>query len=89
MVAERNRVIVGTVQAACETVDCDPGRVAALIVPGDPRHVIADLSETKDILVMGARGRTGLPYKILGSLTSTLTHGPRVPLIVVSPGPDG
>lgn len=86
--AEAEDVLDATVRAACETVGCDPSRVAALIVPGDPRHVIADLSDTGDILVMGARGRTGLPYKILGSLTSTLTHGPRVPLVVVPPGPD-
>lgn len=68
---------------ACEAVGVDPARVEREITEGDPRWVLLSRSEVCDLLVLGRRGRTGLPHFFLGSTTTALIHRPRCPTAVV------
>ena len=44
---------------------------------------IEDFSEAADLLVLGQRGRTGLPHFFLGSTTTALIHRPNCPTAVI------
>ncbi len=56
------------------------------VVVGDPRMVLRDMAADADLLVVGARGHRGAAYLLLGSVTTSLSHHPTVPTVVV-PGP--
>jgi len=53
---------------------------------GDPRSVLRRLAYEADLVVVGARGRSGLPHLFLGSTASTLAHRPISPLAIVPAG---
>ena len=71
-----------TVHAAIEAVD-GTGQIFAKIAEGDPRTVLRRMADDADLLVVGARGRTGLAHLALGSTTSLLIARPTVPVVVV------
>lgn len=52
---------------------------------GDPARVILDLADevNADLIVVGARGLTGLERFLLGSVSSKLTHNAKRSLMVV------
>ena len=50
---------------------------------GDPRLALRDASDGADVLIVGARGRRGVPYLLLGSVASAVLSHPVVPTIVV------
>lgn len=58
-------------------------RVVATIAEGDPRTVLAHAAADADLLVVGARGRTGLAHLALGSTTTALLTDPQRPIVVV------
>jgi nucleotide-binding universal stress UspA family protein len=68
---------------ACRKMGVDPSRVEREVTEGDPRWVLMSRSEVSDLLVLGQRGRTGLPHAFLGSTTTALIHRPRCPIMVV------
>ena len=68
---------------ACAQADAPADRVLREITEGDPRWVLLSRSEAVDLLVLGRRGRTGLPHFFLGSTTTALIHRPRCPIAVV------
>lgn len=71
-----------TVQAAISAAGADD-RVTATIAEGDPRTVLAHAATEADLLVVGARGRTGLAHLALGSTTTSLLGDPHCPIVVV------
>lgn len=52
---------------------------------GDPAHTLLDIAERYgcDLIVLGARGVGGLREALLGSVTQTLMHEARIPVMVV------
>ena len=44
---------------------------------------VHDLQDEADLVVVGARGRTGLAHLVLGSTASSLVHRPSCPIVVV------
>ena len=61
----------------------DVSEVVRRVVYGDPRVVLRDLSANAEMLVVGARGSSGLTSILVGSVASSLVHRPACPLIVV------
>jgi nucleotide-binding universal stress UspA family protein len=72
-----------TADKVCAALGVDPSRVAREIAEGDPRWVLMSRSESADLLVLGQRGRTGLPHFFLGSTTTALIHRPHCPTAVI------
>lgn len=76
-----------TVNEATDKVCAELGvpatRVIRQIAEGDPRWVLLSRSEVCDLVVVGRRGRTGLPHFFLGSTTTALIHKPRCPIAVI------
>lgn len=69
---------------AAEIADLDrEGRVAHRLVVGDPRGVLAESTETADLLVVGGRGHSGLTGALLGSATTWLLHHASAPMVVL------
>ena len=61
----------------------DIGQVESAVVYGDPRSVLRDMEEDASMIVLGARGASGIAGVLVGSVTSSLVHRPRCPLVVV------
>jgi nucleotide-binding universal stress UspA family protein len=72
-----------TTDKVCAELGVEPSRVAREIAEGDPRWVLASRSESADLLVLGQRGRTGLPHFFLGSTTTALIHRPHCATAVI------
>jgi nucleotide-binding universal stress UspA family protein len=67
----------------CAELEIDETRITREIAEGDPRWVLQSRSEVADLLVLGQRGRTGLPHFFLGSTTTALVHRPHCPTAVI------
>jgi len=72
-----------TADKVCAELGLDNSRITREIAEGDPRWVLLSRSEAADLLVLGQRGRTGLPHFFLGSTTTALIHRPHCPTAVV------
>lgn len=72
-----------TADKVCAEMGVDPGRVIRQIAEGDPRWVLLSRSDVSDLVVLGQRGRTGLPHLFLGSTTTALIHRPHCPIAVI------
>ncbi len=53
------------------------------VCQGDARRVIAEFGSRALMIVVGARGRTGLSHALLGSVTTSLVHRPGCVVVVV------
>lgn len=59
-------------------------QISIRILRADARVALRDLAEDEaDMLVLGARGVTGIPHLILGSVSSALVHHPKVPTVII------
>lgn len=76
-------IVNETTDKACAEAGVDPGRVHREITEGDPRWVLLSREEVSDLLVLGQRGRSGLPHFFVGSTTTALIHRPRCPIAVI------
>lgn len=61
----------------------DPAAVAVEVHQGDSRSVLRSLSQDADLLILGARGATGVAHWLFGSVTTSLVHHPECPTAVV------
>ena len=59
--------------------------VEALLLPGDPRRVLIDLSSRARMLVMGSRGRGALKSMLLGSVSAAVSTQAACPVVVCRP----
>jgi nucleotide-binding universal stress UspA family protein len=62
-------------------------RTESVSIHGDPRESLRAQSADADMLVIGARGHTGLKRLLLGSVASTVVHNLHVPTVVVHSPP--
>ena len=67
----------------CAELGVDNSRIDRQIAEGDPRWVLLSKSDISDLLVLGRRGRGGLPHFFLGSTTTALIHRPHCPTAVI------
>ena len=78
-----------SVRATVEAVmgdDYQGPKIEVLISARDARVALRDVAGTDaDLLVVGARGTTGIPYLVLGSVASAVLHHPTVATVVVPP----
>ena len=81
--AASREVVEDVADRVCAAAGVEPTRVAREIVDGDPRKVLHDLQDEADLVVVGARGRTGLAHLVRGSTASSLVHRPSCPIVVV------
>ncbi len=58
-------------------------RVTAEAAEGDPRTVLLRAAEEADLLVVGARGRSGFAHLALGSTATSVISDPQAPTVVV------
>lgn len=61
----------------------DRAEVTTRAVRGEPREVLAEASRDASMLVVGARGATGLEGFVLGSVTTAVAGAAHVPVVVV------
>ena len=57
------------------------------VASGDPGHVLAEMAERFDceMIVMSARGMGALRQALVGSVSQSVLHAARVPVLVVKP----
>jgi nucleotide-binding universal stress UspA family protein len=58
-------------------------------VHGEPRAVLADLSDSAHLLVLGSRGRGVLLSRLLGSISTAVAKTAQCPVVVTRPGHPG
>lgn len=68
---------------ATEAPGADDRTVRLVSRQGDARSVLRELSSEADLLVLGARGHSGVAHLLVGSVTSSVIHDPVVPTVVV------
>jgi nucleotide-binding universal stress UspA family protein len=61
-------------------------RTETVSIHGDARHMLRVYSGDADMLVIGARGRSGVARLLVGSVASATVHGLTVPTVLVRPG---
>ncbi len=62
-------------------------RINPIVVEGEPAHVLVDLAERADLLVVGTRGRGGFAGLLLGSVSQRCAERSPCPVVVV-PSPN-
>jgi nucleotide-binding universal stress UspA family protein len=57
------------------------------VAQGDPAHTIVDIVERFecDLIVMGARGQSGLRRSLMGSVSNEVLHASPVPVVIAKP----
>lgn len=63
--------------------------VRGVSLPGEPRSVLASVSDTAQLLVLGSRGRGVVRSRLLGSVSAAVAKSARCPVVVTRPGRPG
>lgn len=61
----------------------------SVVLEGDPRDVLLEVSDHARVLVVGSRGRGPLKSLLLGSVGMTMTQHARCPVVVAKPRAEG
>ena len=66
-------------------LDAGVARVQASLLQGDPAHEIVQRAAERphDMIVMGTKGRTGLPRVVLGSVAAKVVRSASCPVLTV------
>jgi nucleotide-binding universal stress UspA family protein len=63
--------------------ESEAARVTEEVHRGHPGHVLMQLSDSADLVVVGARGHGGFLSLVLGSVSTYAVHHARCPVVVV------
>jgi nucleotide-binding universal stress UspA family protein len=82
----RNSVGEGLMRALTEAVP-DPGgvEIEGQVVEDHPANALVDASGAEDLLVVGSRGHGGFTGMLLGSVSQSVVHHARCPVVIVRP----
>lgn len=58
------------------------------VVAADPRDALLEAGENASVIVVGSRGRGGFRGMLLGSVSQSVLHGAKVPVVVIRPEQD-
>lgn len=74
-------------QGAQALLDAAAISYAQEVAQGDPAHTIVELAERFgcDLIVMGARGQSGLRRSLMGSVSNEVLHASPVPVVIAKP----
>lgn len=79
--------LIGSAEAAlkdAEEMAKDEGvTIEALKLTGDPAVVINEMSSNYDQIIMGTKGRTGLPHLLIGSVAEKVVRGAKCSVTVI------
>jgi len=71
-------------RAALERLAPDPAvDIEAVSVEGQPAHELVEQARDAELLVVGSRGRGATASLLLGSVSQSLAHHTRCPLVIV------
>ena len=74
-------------RAALDRLPADVAdRAEALSIEGHPATVLIDQARDAALLVVGSRGRGATASLLLGSVSQSVAHHARCPLVIVPPG---
>ncbi|GAB3180701.1 universal stress protein [Nesterenkonia halophila] len=79
----RRREVDAVLEAARKLLADHPGRVDYRAERGDSTGVLAELSGSAELVVVGARGRGGFLELVLGSVASALPSHAKAPTVIV------
>jgi nucleotide-binding universal stress UspA family protein len=80
---DARQIVDDTADTVTKELGLDADAIAREVEGGDPRRVLHDAQANSDLLVVGARGRSGITHLMLGSTTTALIHRPHCPIAVV------
>jgi len=65
----------------------DPGgiEIEPRVVEDHPANTLVDLSAGEELLVVGSRGHGGFTGMLLGSVSQSVVHHARCPVVIVRP----
>ncbi len=89
--SDSNLFVVPGVDWSALREDYPDVRVRRVIVPEQSARCLTQVAESAQLLVVGSDGRGGVTARLGGSLTTTLAHSVRIPIIFArqtSPGPN-
>lgn len=91
VVAATERELAESIEAATGHLGDDvAGRMSSTVIIENPHDALAEPGEDIDLVVVGARGRSGLAARVLGSVADhAVRRAPKPVVVVPVPAPEG
>ncbi len=81
--AASNTMLNAAIDTVRESVDLEGLDIVTEVIEGHAGEVLIKLSETAELVVVGARGRGGFVGILMGSITNNVVNHAECPVVVV------